>query len=163
MRHRVVLNCLGLLGLIVPTACGNGNAGSSAETATSTGIASPSTSSIPRMSTTNAEPGTTARGPAVPQSQVDDSGVAQGSSRQVWTSDGGRAVGTLAEQAGCATVSGEVAEQSAIRVVMVLVTHDSGSGRVCPMIVRNIPVMVHLNAPLGTRTVVLRSREERER
>lgn len=163
MRHRVVLTGLGSLVLTLLAACGNGNAGNSAGTVTSTGIVSPPPSSAPRVPTSIAEPATAPHGPAVPQSQVDASDVAQGSSRQVWMSDGGRTLGTLTEQTGCATVSGEVDEQSANQVVMVLVTHDSGAGRVCPMIVRNVPVVVHLDAPLGTRTVVLRSREERKR
>jgi len=73
----------------------------------------------------------------------------------VQTAEGGRIVMFHAEQAGCQQVAAQVLGQSSTQVVVDLViTSSAGAGKVCPMIVRVIPVTATLSAPLGSRTLV---------
>ncbi|MBO0840873.1 MAG: hypothetical protein J2O49_08645 [Sciscionella sp.] len=99
-------------------------------------------------------------GPQVPASQIDASGLSEGRAGKVWTQDNGTVLATEAEQSGCEQVSGQVGEQTSTKVVFVIVIDEKkAKGKMCPMIVRNVPVAVRLNAPLGKRTVVLQSKK----
>ncbi|HEY4454979.1 MAG TPA: hypothetical protein VGN81_11760 [Pseudonocardiaceae bacterium] len=91
----------------------------------------------------------------VPASQVKVVGMAPQQPTGVQTAEGGRILIFHEEQAGCEQVTAQVAGQDANQV-MINVTRDSsaGAGRMCPMIVRVVPITAALSAPLGTRTVV---------
>ncbi|MGH3440071.1 MAG: hypothetical protein ACRDRN_26955 [Sciscionella sp.] len=100
-------------------------------------------------------PSNTASRHEVPAGKVDDGRR----SAPVWTTDGGRTLGTTVEKKGCETVRAAIPEQSASRVVMVVTTTDTAKrGQMCPMYIANVPVTAHLAAPLGNRTVVLQMR-----
>lgn len=93
-------------------------------------------------------------GTPVPPGQVNTGGVTTGIQPAVWEQDGGRTLAVVAEEGGCVKVSGRVPKQTAtevdFQVVSVVVKHV-----VCPHFVRNVRVTVHLDAPLGDRTVML--------
>jgi hypothetical protein len=95
-----------------------------------------------------------ATGPTVPPSQVNYSAAPENVPQTVWQQDGGKTLVVMAEEGGCVKVDAQVTKQTAdevdITVLSVAETH-----RVCPLYVRNIPVAAHLDAPLGSRKVVL--------
>jgi hypothetical protein len=97
----------------------------------------------------------TQQGVAVPASQIDTSGVTEGAPDSVRTTDGGLVVVFSREMSGCQHLSAQVTEQSATRVAIVAITTTtSTAGQMCPMLVREVLVAVHLSAPLGSRTIV---------
>lgn len=91
----------------------------------------------------------------VPASQIKVIGMAPQQPTAVQTAEGGKVLIFHEEQAGCERVTAQVAAQDASQVV-IDVTRDTsaGAGRMCPMIVRVVPITAVLSAPLGTRTVV---------
>jgi hypothetical protein len=91
----------------------------------------------------------------VPASQVKVVGMAPQQPTAVQTAEGGRILIFHEEQAGCEKVTAQVAGQDANQVMVDVTRDSSGSaGRMCPMIVRVVPITAALSAPLGTRTVV---------
>lgn len=73
----------------------------------------------------------------------------------VQTAEGGKVLIFHEEQAGCQQVTAQLAGQNADQVIVnVTVSSNSTAGRMCPMIVRVVPVTVTLAAPLGSRLVV---------
>ncbi|HEY2694854.1 MAG TPA: hypothetical protein VGJ45_05255 [Pseudonocardiaceae bacterium] len=91
----------------------------------------------------------------VPDSQVKVVGMAPQQPTAVQTAEGGRILIFHEEQAGCERVTAQVAGQDANQVTVDVTRDSSGSaGRMCPMIVRVVPITAALSAPLGTRTVV---------
>ncbi len=178
---RTVAALVGMAALtLAVAACGpeaaSGSSGSTASTA-------PATSTAPGSSTgpTSAPPapppnagvpvtsapgsGTSAPGQGtmvplppytqVPAGQISETGMSTEAPTAVQTAEGGRIVIFHAEQSGCQTVDAQVLGQSSTQVVIGLVINSSaGAGRVCPMIVRVVPVTATLSAPLGSRTLV---------
>ncbi|MFI9381578.1 hypothetical protein [Kutzneria sp. NPDC052558] len=152
-------------GLVAFAACGSGAAtntaasapaGSSSPTATTSatptsGIVPPPLSPPP---TTTDESSVKATGPTVPPNQVNYSAAPENVPQTVWQQDGGKTLVVMAEEGGCMKVDAQVTKQTAdevdITVLSVAQMH-----RVCPLYVRNIPVAAHLDAPLGSRKVVL--------
>lgn len=91
----------------------------------------------------------------VPQSQIIVNGASPQQPSAVQTAEGGRVLIFHEEQAGCQQVTAQVIGQDANQVIVdVTVSSSAGAGRMCPMIVRVVPVTVALNAPLGSRKVV---------
>jgi hypothetical protein len=91
----------------------------------------------------------------VPASQIKIIGLPAQQPSAVQTAEGGRILIFHEEQAGCEQVSAQVAAQTASQVTVNVTQNTSaGAGRMCPMIVRVVPVTAALAAPLGTRTVV---------
>ncbi|HJP76685.1 MAG TPA: hypothetical protein VJ914_20615 [Pseudonocardiaceae bacterium] len=91
----------------------------------------------------------------VPSSQIIINGTTPQSPSAVQTAEGGRVLIFHEEQAGCEQVSAQVVGQDANQVVVdVIVSSSASAGRMCPMIVRVVPVTVALQAPLGSRKVV---------
>ena len=91
----------------------------------------------------------------VPSSQISVVGMPAQQPSGVQTAEGGRVLIFHEEQAGCQQVTAQLAAQNASQVVVdVTVATTSTAGRMCPMIVRVVPVTVGLSAPLGNRTVV---------
>jgi len=93
----------------------------------------------------------------VPQNQINAAAVKGGAPGQVQTA-GGKYVVFAAEQSGCQKLSAEVTTQTASEVVITIVdTGSAGAGQMCPMIVREVQLIVELNAPLNNRTIVFQS------
>jgi hypothetical protein len=91
----------------------------------------------------------------VPAGQIKVVGTAPQQPTAVQTAEGGRVLIFHEEQAGCEKVTAQVAAQDADQVMVDVTRDTSGSaGRMCPMIVRVVPITATLSAPLGTRTVV---------
>jgi len=95
-----------------------------------------------------------ATGPTVPPSQVNYAAAPENVPQTVWQQDGGKTLVVMAEEGGCMKVDAQVTKQTAdevdITVLSVAQMH-----RVCPLYVRNIPIAAHLDAPLGSRKLVL--------
>jgi uncharacterized protein YceK len=83
--------------------------------------------------------------------------------RQAWTSEDGRTVQVVGVTGGCKTASAEVTAQSGDQVLITLVTthYDPPEGRLCTQELRDVPLNVTLDAPLGSRRLVLESRQDR--
>lgn len=63
-----------------------------------------------------------------------------------------------AEESGCQLITAQATTQTATRVTIQVITTNTGKGnQMCPMIVRVVPVVAHLNAPLGSRTIVFQA------
>jgi hypothetical protein len=63
-----------------------------------------------------------------------------------------------AEQSGCQVITAQATTQTATQVtIQVITTNTSKGNQMCPMIVRVVPVVAHLNAPLGSRTIVFQA------
>ncbi len=159
-----------------PTASSSGAPGSISTSATPTTAAPTSPSGAPTGSPTHYSPpngaslpvGTVPVGGAgngtlvplppytpVPSSQISVVGMPAQQPSGVQTAEGGRVLIFHEEQAGCQQVTAQLAGQGASQVVVdVTVASPTTAGRMCPMIVRVVPVTVVLSAPLGNRTIV---------
>jgi hypothetical protein len=63
-----------------------------------------------------------------------------------------------AEQSGCQVITAQATSQTATQVTIQVITTNTGRGnQMCPMIVRVVPVVAQLNAPLGSRTIVFQA------
>jgi hypothetical protein len=93
----------------------------------------------------------------VPPAQVHSGGMSVPPAGVQVTKDGKQVVFDV-EQSGCQHITGQATSQTATTVsIQVVDTITSHGGQVCPMIVRQVPVTVALNAPLGNRTIVFSS------
>lgn len=86
--------------------------------------------------------------------KVDFTALPEGYPHTVWIVGDGTTVGLYGQAGGCTTAAAEVAEQGAQRVVLRVVETTTGD-QVCTLDLRYPPLTVKLDAPLGTRTVVL--------
>jgi hypothetical protein len=58
----------------------------------------------------------------------------------------------VAQQSGCEQVTAAATAQTQTSVTILVVTTVTTRGnQMCPMYVREVPIVVHLNAPLGNR------------
>jgi hypothetical protein len=63
-----------------------------------------------------------------------------------------------AEQSGCQVITAQTTTQTATQVtIQVITTNTSKGNQMCPMIVRVVPVVAQLSAPLGSRTIVFQA------
>jgi hypothetical protein len=151
-------------GLLALAACGkpaaSNTAASGATTSTSSSApvtgSSPSSTVVPPTSSTPSPPDGAppkASGPTVPPNQV--TYVApEAVPDTVWQQDDGKTLVVMAEEGGCSKVEAQVTRQSADEVDITLLT-VAQTQKICPQYIRNVPVAAHLDAPLGTRKVVL--------
>jgi hypothetical protein len=95
----------------------------------------------------------------VPANQVDASTLPSRFSNQVWSEDGGTVLGLVGEQGGCQNTTATLVSQTATDVTIRLAAISTGGSgtRACPMYLTYKPMTVALAAPLGRRTVVLRT------
>ena len=170
------------LAVLTLAACGPANSGASGAAGSSTGTTgagAPTSTTIPSTAINQGGGagggGTAGGGPAaptttvppaavaglariyVPQGQINASAVKGGAPSQVQTA-GGKYVIFDAEQSGCEKLTAEVTTQTATEVVITVI--DAGTatpGQMCPMIVRDVQLIVELNAPLNNRTIVFQS------
>ena len=96
--------------------------------------------------------------PAQERSPVPESQRAPGAG-DVWTQDGGTALGVIGQEGGCSRVHAEVADQNANQVTLALVEETPTPARMCTMDLRYPPVAVQLAEPLGERTVAVEHRD----
>jgi hypothetical protein len=93
----------------------------------------------------------------VPPGKIDATALPSGFPREVWTSNGGTVLDIRAQEGGCGHALGEAAEQTADRVVVDLSETKAQTGQMCTMDIRYPVISVALAAPLGQRTVVLKT------
>jgi hypothetical protein len=98
-------------------------------------------------------------GTKVPAARIDDSSLPEGYPQLVWTEDDGRSVGVVAQEGGCGKASVEIPEQTAERVVVLMVETQPKEPKACTMDLRYPKITTELDAPLGARTVVLKSEQ----
>ncbi|MCE7000885.1 hypothetical protein LZG04_39625 [Saccharothrix sp. S26] len=156
---------LALLALAGCTTGSNANApfGSQSSSATTIGsspapttLSSPSESQPtppPPISAAPLEGGQT----EVPPTQVDSGAL--GFQEQAWTSADGRTIRVIGSEGGCDRVRAEITAQSGDQVLITLVT-TKYKATVCTADIRNVPLNVTLDAPLGSRRITVEAREE---
>ncbi|HVK25961.1 MAG TPA: hypothetical protein VM677_31780 [Actinokineospora sp.] len=117
----------------------------------------------PASSAPNVQPGVTppAEGTPVPPAKVDAGELPEGFPRTVWTESTGATLGVVGQEGGCGKASAEVAEQSAGRVVLILIETTSSTAQMCTMDIRFPVLRVDLDQPLGERTVVLKAEQRK--
>jgi hypothetical protein len=92
----------------------------------------------------------------VPPARVDTSGMLRPPDSVRLTHDG-RYVVFTDEQSGCQRISAKATSQTAASVTITVTTTTTSHGsQVCPMYVREVPIVVVLDAPLGNRTLVFK-------
>ncbi|WP_367130725.1 hypothetical protein [Saccharothrix sp. HUAS TT1] len=98
----------------------------------------------------------------VPTARVDAATLPDTYEQKVLTSADGRTVQVVGLTGGCKTASAEVTAQSGDQVLITLVTtyYPPAGGGVCTQELREVPINVTLDAPLGDRRVVLEARED---
>ncbi|PSL56293.1 hypothetical protein B0I31_10342 [Saccharothrix carnea] len=98
----------------------------------------------------------------VPAARIDGSTLPDTYEKKASTSADGRTVQVLGLAGGCKTASAEVAAQSGDQVLITLVTthYPPPTGVLCTQELRSVPLNVTLDAPLGSRRIVLEAREE---
>ena len=148
-------------GLLVLAACGKAvstgaNVPADSSSPSVTGSAPSSTTVVPPTSSAPSPPeGATpkAGGPTVPPNQVTYV-TPEAVPDTVWQQDDGKTLVVMAEEGGCSKVDAQVTKQTADEVDITLLTVAT-TQKICPQYIRNVPVAAHLDAPLGTRKVVL--------
>lgn len=97
----------------------------------------------------------------VPKERVDSTTLSDTYRDEVYVFGDGRDVEVFGVGGGCKEARAEVSGQSADLVQITLVTiTKQPPGTVCTQEIRQVPLTVRLNAPLGNRRLVLESREE---
>ncbi|PFG56491.1 hypothetical protein ATK36_0003 [Amycolatopsis sulphurea] len=156
--------------LLVVVGCGAHNAGSAPSSTPPAATTTPpaSTTTPPASTTTPPAPSTNVPPRSHPTqgvppgdtdpaaNQVDVSALPADYPRDVILADGGATVVIQAEQAGCDRLSAAPGEQTASQVVVTVTLTRAPRGQMCPMHIKENPLFVHLNAPLGGRQLVLR-------
>lgn len=147
--------------LLLTSACANpqenqDSAGDSRPTETSA-------TSAPASTEPDKQPARTppSGGERVPANQIDASALPEGYPVLVWTEDGGRAVGVVAQEGGCGKASLEVPTQDATKVVVNMVETLPSEPRPCTMDLRYPKLTTELEQPLDQRTVVLRNEQRK--
>lgn len=109
------------------------------------------------------QPGLTPPADAVPVegAKLDAAALPEGFPAKVWTESKGNTIGATGQEGGCGKASAEVAEQSAEKVVLVLVETTPANAGMCTMDIRFPTVTAELDQPLGDRKVVLRSEQRK--
>ncbi|KJK42285.1 hypothetical protein UK23_37855 [Lentzea aerocolonigenes] len=97
----------------------------------------------------------------VPKEKVDTTSLSDTYRAEAYVFGDGADVEVFGVGGGCKEARAEVSGQSADLVQITLVTiTKQPPGKVCTQEIRQVPLTVRLAAPLGTRRLVLESREE---
>ncbi|ONI87119.1 hypothetical protein ALI22I_21880 [Saccharothrix sp. ALI-22-I] len=176
MRNVKVVVALALLALAGCTSnstnapLGSSPSSTTTTTTTTTTASSPASTTLSSPAETQPTvppPQTTATplagGPTeVPAAQIDGGTLPDTYKKQAWTSTDGRTVQVIGLAGGCKTASAEVTAQSGDQVLITLVTtyYPPAGGGLCTQELRDVPLNVTLDAPLGSRRVVLEARED---
>ncbi|GAA1311001.1 hypothetical protein [Saccharothrix xinjiangensis] len=181
MRNAKVAVALAALALAGCTGSTDPSSGQSPDQSSNPGgttSSGPSTTLSSGVPTSGSAPGATEPAPApppqgsavplpggetpVPTARVDGGTLPDTYERQVSTSADGRTLRVVGLAGGCKTADAEVVAQSAdqVRITLVTTYYPPAEGAVCTQELRDVPLNVTLDAPLGDRTVVLESRED---
>lgn len=97
----------------------------------------------------------------VPKERVDAGSLSDTYRRDAYVFNDGRDIEVFGLAGGCKEAKAEVTGQSAeiVQVTLVTITRQP-SGTMCTQELRQVPLTVRLDAPLGDRRLVLESREE---
>ncbi|WP_053738499.1 hypothetical protein [Nocardia sp. NRRL S-836] len=97
----------------------------------------------------------------VPKEKVDSTSLSDTFRTEAFVFNDGRDVEVFGVGGGCKEARAEVTAQSAevVQVTLVTITKQP-PGTICTQEIRQVPLTVHLDAPLGGRRLVLESREE---
>lgn len=144
--------------LLLASACANPQENQEARTDQPTATSETTTTTPDRQPARTPPAGGTAVGPQ----QLDTSTLPHGYPVMVWTEDDGATVGVVAQEGGCGRASVEVPRQTDAQVEVLMVETVPAKPQSCTMDLRYPKLTAELDAPLGDRTVVLRS-EQRKR
>lgn len=97
----------------------------------------------------------------VPADKVDTTSLSDTYRDEAYVFGDGRDIEVFGVGGGCKEARAEVSGQSAdvVQITLVTITKQP-PGTVCTQEIRQVPLTVRLDAPLGTRRLVLESREE---
>jgi hypothetical protein len=157
MTRTAKLLAAGCFVLATVAACGSqavstGSGGPGGASLTEAPSASPPVVTTPPPVNTTTQPVPSQPRSPVPPGQVDAQGTTPPNGVSV-TKDGMFVVFNAA-QSGCEHVTAALLSQtSAVVTIQVRTTVVNHGGQVCPMIVRLVPLTVHLSEPLGGRHV----------
>lgn len=143
----------------------SGSSGSAPTTGTSapgsTGSSPTNTPVKPPVSISEEKPVVPPDVTPVPKDKVDTTSLSDTYRDEAYVFGDGRDVEVFGLGGGCKEARAEVSGESADLVQITLVTiTKQPPGTVCTQEVRQVPLTVRLAAPLGTRRLVLESREE---
>ena len=150
------------------SAPGSGSSSGTPTTGTSTNSAPPGSSGAnptapvqPPVSISEEKPVVPPNVTAVPKDKVDTTSLSDTYRTEAYVFNDGRDVEVFGVGGGCKEARAEVTAQSADLVQITLVTiTKQPPGTVCTQEIRQVPLTVRLDAPLGNRRLVLESREE---
>jgi hypothetical protein len=100
-------------------------------------------------------------GQEVPAGQLDTAALPKGYPVLVWTENGGRTLGAVAQEGGCGRASLEVAAQDASQVVLTMIETVPAEPKMCTMDLRYPKLTTELEQPLDQRTVVLKNEQRK--
>ncbi|MFI7674492.1 hypothetical protein [Actinophytocola sp. NPDC049390] len=148
--------------LLLASACANPQESQEPGTGSTTTAESTAESTAP-STTPDRQPARTppSGGAKVPTAQIDDSSLPKGYPQLVWTEDEGTSIGVVAQEGGCGKASVEIPEQSDKQVVVLMVETIPAKPQACTMDLRYPKITSELDAPLGDRTVVLKSEQRK--
>jgi hypothetical protein len=151
------------------SAPGSGSSSGAAPTGTSapgastpgSGSNSPSAPVAPPVSISEEKPVVPPNVTPVPKEKVDSTSLSDTFRTEAYVFNDGRDVEVFGVGGGCKEARAEVTAQSAevVQVTLVTITKQP-AGKVCTQEIRQVPLTVRLDAPLGDRRLVLESREE---
>lgn len=98
-------------------------------------------------------------GERVAPQRIDATALPEGYPVMVWTEDGGRTIGVVAQEGGCGKASVEVTAQDTNTVEVTVVETVPADPRPCTMDLRYPKVTAELDQPLDQRTVVLKNEQ----
>lgn len=144
--------------LLLASACANPQDSQEPGTATSTTAVSTAESTTPDRQPARTPPN---GGTKVPAAQIDDSALPEGYPQLVWTEEDGMSIGVVAQEGGCGKASVEIPEQTDEQVVVLMVETVPAKPQACTMDLRYPKITSELDAPLGDRTVVLKTEQRK--
>jgi hypothetical protein len=127
------------------------------------GTGSPTTTATSESSTPDRQPARTppSGGEEVAKPQIDNAALPKGYPQLVWTEDDGKSIGVVAQEGGCGVASVEIPEQTDKQVVVLMVETQPAQPKACTMDLRYPKITSELDAPLGDRTVVLKTEQRK--
>jgi len=140
--------------LLLASACANPQESQEARTERPT--ATSETTTTPDRQPARTPP---AGGTPVAQQQLDTAALPEGYPVLVWTEDDGNTVGVVAQEGGCGRASVEVPQQTDTQVVVLMIETVPATPKMCTMDLRYPKITAELDAPLGSRTVVLKTEQ----
>jgi hypothetical protein len=101
-------------------------------------------------------------GATVPDAQLDYHAVPDGYPKLVWTEGDGSTLGLVGQEGGCGQVGAHLAAQNPDSVAVTLIEVQPAEQRPCTMDLRYKYLLLHLDQPLGKRTVAVTTQTEKK-